>query len=497
MKKINLTNPFYKVEYDSTVFKEILPKFKKSKLIRGIRHRISFHMDECRYGIQSAEKRWGVDIVFFEAGHGPVKNIWIDSAVFNKIAGIWRERIKNDRQFMKRITKELSGIIREEIKLSKIIPQKDFSVDELKKYMFLRLEKMNMFFEFYMTFMAAEKLVQEEDIKKNWTGDEKSLKNFMAGVFRPTKLPPTSIEQRDLVKLVPLEGKEFEIQLKKHWKKYCFMSVHMIGDQIFDIDYYRNRVDSLKKSKTEYEKTKESLMLVEYELKQATNLLDKAPLPVETKKIIAFIREVFYLTTTAIEYLLLVNNAYTPIFASLSRVFGLHMDVTLNMTYKEIMDSLEAGKLTISQEMIFERANGYAYLITPHKSFLVTGKEIDKLQSFVIQEEKQKELKILKGQTAFEGKVEGIARVILDSRNASELKEGEILIVPMTNPEFVPAMKISNGIITNEGGILCHAAIMSREFRKPCIIGTKLATDVIKTGQKIILDADNGTITLS
>ena len=494
--KIEPTNPFYKIEYDPIVFKEILPKFKKSKLIRGIRHRISFHMDECRYGIRSAEKRWGVDIVFFEAGHGPVKNIWIDSAVFDKIAVIWREEIKKDKQFMNRITKELSEIISEEIKLSEVIPHKDFSDKVLKEYMLLRLEKMNKFFEFYMTFLAAEKLVQEEKIKKNWAGDEKSLRNFMAGVFKPTKLPPTSIEQRDLIKLVPLEGKEFEIQLREHWKKYCFMSAHMIGDQIFDIDYYRNRVDALKKNKAEYEKTKESLMLVEDELKQSTNLLDKAPLPVELKESITFVREVFYLITTAIEYLLLVNNAYTPIFSSLSKVFGLPMDVALNMTYKEIIDSLEAGKLTISTEMIFERAKGYAYLITPPKSFLVTGKEIDELQSFVIQEEKQKELKILKGQTAFEGKVEGTARIILDSRNASELKEGEILVVPMTNPEFVPAMKISSGIITNEGGILCHAAIMSREFRKPCVIGTKIATDVIKTGQRIVLDADNGKIIL-
>lgn len=494
MKKINLTNPVYKIDYDPIVFKEILPKFKKSKLIRAVRHRISFHMDECRYGIQSAQKRWGVDIVFFEAGKGPVKNIWIDSAVFDKIARIWREEIKKDRQFVNRITKELSEIIKEEIKLSKIIPHKDFSAEELKEYMILRLEKMNIFFEFYMTFLAAEKLVQEKEIKENWTGDEKSLKNFMTGVFKPTKLPPTSIEQRDLIKLVPLEGKKFEIQLRKHWNKYCFMSAHMIGDQIFDIDYYRNRVDSLKKSKAEYEKTKESLVLVEDELKQATSLLDNAPLPLELKESIAFVREVFYLITTAIEYLLLVNNAYTPIFASLSRVFGLPMDVALNMTYKEIIDSLKAGKLIISPEMIFERAKGYAYLITPHKSFLVTGKEIDELQSSVIQEEKHEELKILRGQTAFEGKVEGIARVILDSRNASELKGGEILVVPMTNPEFVPAMKISNGIITNEGGILCHAAIMSREFRKPCVIGTKIATDVIKTGQKIVLDADSGTI---
>jgi len=53
-------------------------------------------------------------------------------------------------------------------------------------------------------------------------------------------------------------------------------------------------------------------------------------------------------------------------------------------------------------------------------------------------------------------------------------------------------MKRSAGIITNEGGILCHAAIMSREFQKPCIIGTRNATDVFATGDVIFLDADDG-----
>ena len=110
--------------------------------------------------------------------------------------------------------------------------------------------------------------------------------------------------------------------------------------------------------------------------------------------------------------------------------------------------------------------------------------------------EDKKEIKELKGQVAFKGKVRGIARVILDRRNANELKEGEILVTTMTSPEFVPAMKISSGVITNEGGILCHAAIMSRELRKPCVIGTKIATDLIKTGQEIILDANSGIITL-
>jgi len=101
----------------------------------------------------------------------------------------------------------------------------------------------------------------------------------------------------------------------------------------------------------------------------------------------------------------------------------------------------------------------------------------------------------LKGTVAFDsGVVEGVARVIFDDKKTGELKVGEILVTTMTNPEFVPAMKRSLGIITNEGGILCHAAILSRELRKPCVIATKNATDAIHTGDLVRLDSVSGVI---
>jgi hypothetical protein len=64
----------------------------------------------------------------------------------------------------------------------------------------------------------------------------------------------------------------------------------------------------------------------------------------------------------------------------------------------------------------------------------------------------------------------------------------------MTRPEFVPLMKKAGAIITNEGGITCHAAIIARELKKPCIIGTKIATQVLKDGDFVEVDADAGVV---
>ena len=64
----------------------------------------------------------------------------------------------------------------------------------------------------------------------------------------------------------------------------------------------------------------------------------------------------------------------------------------------------------------------------------------------------------------------------------------------MTTPDFVTAMKRAAAIVTNEGGILCHAAVVSREFGIPCVVGTKIATKAIRTGDFIEVDGNKGII---
>lgn len=92
------------------------------------------------------------------------------------------------------------------------------------------------------------------------------------------------------------------------------------------------------------------------------------------------------------------------------------------------------------------------------------------------------------------GVVEGVVRVIVDPHK-EDVKQGEVLVAGMTRPEFVPHMKKAIAIVTNEGGITSHAAVVSREMKKPCIIGTKVATKVFKTGDQVCVDTDTGVVT--
>ena len=105
---------------------------------------------------------------------------------------------------------------------------------------------------------------------------------------------------------------------------------------------------------------------------------------------------------------------------------------------------------------------------------------------------------IVKGLPASPGNVAGRVHVILDPSRIDEFKEGEILVTEMTAPDWVPAMKKAKAIVTDSGGMTCHASIVSRELGIPCIVGTKsrgeAATTTIPDGIDVIIDATHGVV---
>jgi len=100
----------------------------------------------------------------------------------------------------------------------------------------------------------------------------------------------------------------------------------------------------------------------------------------------------------------------------------------------------------------------------------------------------------VRGQTACPGLVRGKVRLVLEEDQLDEVQEGEILVTEMTSPYFVPAMKRAAAIVTDEGGVTSHAAIASREMGKPCVIGTRVGTQVFRNGDEVEVNADRGVV---
>ncbi|MFZ3059877.1 MAG: phosphoenolpyruvate synthase [Candidatus Methanoperedens sp.] len=142
------------------------------------------------------------------------------------------------------------------------------------------------------------------------------------------------------------------------------------------------------------------------------------------------------------------------------------------------------------------------YGIPQDVEWAIKNKEIFMLQSRPITTiKKKKEPKekvatsaLLEGLGASPGIAYGEAKLVSDASELGKVKNGDILVAVMTTPDMVPAMKRAAAIVTDEGGLTCHAAIVSRELGCPAVVGTRKATHVLIDGMKITVDGEKGLV---
>ena len=101
---------------------------------------------------------------------------------------------------------------------------------------------------------------------------------------------------------------------------------------------------------------------------------------------------------------------------------------------------------------------------------------------------------LIKGLGASPGLASGTVKVILSLDELDKVQEGDVMVTTMTTPDMVPAMKRANGIVTDEGGVTCHAAIISRELGIPCVVGTGDATTTLKENDEVTADGKKGLV---
>ncbi|MDO8483161.1 MAG: PEP-utilizing enzyme [bacterium] len=131
------------------------------------------------------------------------------------------------------------------------------------------------------------------------------------------------------------------------------------------------------------------------------------------------------------------------------------------------------------------------------KTKIWTGMEAGEIMKRIrwnTEETESKHSDSIRGQVAFKGHARGRVKIVNTVSELAKMHKGNILVSHMTNPDIVPAMKMAAAIVTDLGGITCHAAIVARELGKPCIIGTKIATKVLKDGNMVEVNADKGIV---
>lgn len=162
----------------------------------------------------------------------------------------------------------------------------------------------------------------------------------------------------------------------------------------------------------------------------------------------------------------------------------------------EEVENLLLKNKKVKKETLDERKKGMTWYIKDGKvKKYFSKKAMEMLEELVLSQIKVQDQDRVEGFPANPGRYEGKVFMVKDAKQAvREIEEGDILVTSMTTVDFLPAMKKAGAIITDDGGVTCHAAIVSRELDVPCVVGTKISTQVFKTGDKVAVDAYLGNI---
>jgi phosphohistidine swiveling domain-containing protein len=162
------------------------------------------------------------------------------------------------------------------------------------------------------------------------------------------------------------------------------------------------------------------------------------------------------------------------------------------LTVDEVLELLGVKKEYLVQAKKYAQKKERLGLLTPVGYKKVPKDLWEKVYALNLGDGKVKEIK---GVVANKGRYQGIAKIITNiKKDGHKLKKGDVLVTSMTRPEYLPLMKKAGAFVTDEGGITSHASIVAREMNKPCIIGTRIATKVLKDGDIVEVDANKGII---
>lgn len=322
----------------------------------------------------------------------------------------------------------------------------------------------------------------------------------IAGLDAPTDMYSA---QKELGKIT-IYAKEYKFggktkeKIKNYCERYGYLNMFSYYGEPYSKKEIAEKVKSLaKKNKEEImSETNAKFDQLEANRKGTKEFLGKYKINKKDQQIVAVLKEYIYTSMWADELYHRVPYLARPMLKEISRRLGVSYKQVIHMTADEILESLVAnrvpGKLL---GKVNERAKEFSFLYDNRKVRLLSGKELKKFTEKILRGEKLPEnIKELKGQSAFPGEVEGTVQVIRKMDDIKNFKRGRILVSASTAPVHVPAMERASAIITDEGGLLSHAAIVSREFKKPCVVGTKIATKLLKSGDVVKANANNGLV---
>ena len=305
-----------------------------------------------------------------------------------------------------------------------------------------------------------------------------------------------------IAKRIKEENANIDSLIEEHMDKYAWIKAPVvIEDLCFEKEDYIKRLDFLKNVDINA-KIENVIEIRRKNDERYLNILEKYNFSKKAQKLIKAIRDFIFLRTYTTEYSdHLFYVARHTIFVELAKRCNLEVSDIIMLGMDEILNIINNNYMITNdiKMLINKRKKAFAIVCIDGNISSYVGEEALLLQSeigkiYKVNNTAETTEDFIKGTPANRGKVIGKVKILLDYKDIFKVEKGDIIVATMTTPDYVSAMEKSAGFITDEGGITCHAAIISREFNVPCIVGTNNATQKLKNGQLVELDAFTGII---
>ncbi len=315
----------------------------------------------------------------------------------------------------------------------------------------------------------------------------------LAWLSAPIKSPFLVSEEEDLKKIALLaqknnfkkselfKNKKIADLISQHQKNYFWLKNNYTQAIVLDNQFFYKRLIDLQnqKNSASIEKKKRFKIIKNLGLTQEdSNLLNSLPYWA-------------YWQDCRKKYSLWATHLLELIIVEISARTKINKNI-LKYSLPDEMAQIFEGKIKKDLTgrypncLFFERGSQFEFI-----NGLAGKKIFDQIFSTTIQE-----ITTIKGRVANPGLFKGEAVIVKSATEIGKVKPGKVLVAVMTRPDYVMGMKVAGAIVTDEGGVTSHAAIVSREMNIPCIIGTKIATKVLNDGDLVEVDATKGIVTI-
>ncbi len=349
----------------------------------------------------------------------------------------------------------------------------------------------------------------KNEIKKTLDkkGKKKKFKKYLEILTEPVSLEFE--ERKEALKVAAKFKKqgltdEVKSLIQEHGNNYCWLPLFDNRAEPLSYEYFENQIELLAEKEANPLREISRIEKIEEKKEKALKkVFEKIEVDSHFRTIVNLLQKYIVLRTTRRDAIAKANYHILPLLHELAERMELDEAEVKLLCFDELLSWLKHGygkKFGYRQETLEDeidrRKQGWAVLFKNKRLTIISGitKIIEAIEQNQIIAETPSVKKRLKGNPACRGEIVGNVKIVTQLSELDKVEEGDILVAKMTTPDYMSAIGKAAGIVTDEGGVTCHAAIVSREFNIPCVVATKNATQILSDNDLVQVDANKGVI---